>query len=943
MAKLTRTHHQLEKAQAKLQKYSQRQKQFKVQFIRHQNKHGKFKTSVKIVRSEKICTYSNRGIIHKAVNQKSRIIGDKPSITKSLDSLQPKTIKGKIFKKTAQLIDTTAHETLHFTESAVLSAETLGIKTGEITEREIRHKLKQKYRQEAVDDYHRGTIETLVIAKDAVKGTQNHFKQKKQFKLEKARYKVKKAEYKLFKDEQYKPTLSKTRKELKELKLKYGKRKKSFKRFKKYRKSADKFTQNVNRLLYQKRKKQYKIESKKFKTISKKLKKEKKFQAKALKKQWRIADLSRPAPLILKPASYTGKRLSASGWQKVVNEDGDNDFLSAVDYVKRHGADNVIRSMNPQKLKEHNQKKKDRLEKKQGDTHQRLQKRENKLKNKSEQNNKHRRKNPKKPPKESFGDRFKKALQEAFKFVKNVFTKEAKIVLLACLVPILIIALILIFILMIFSSILGGSGFVLGTYASQDYDLSQAEIYYTELAYNLNEKILKVSSHDDWKDGLVSFGANKKNLKDNPDNRYWGYSSKYQWEPVYDFDVYKLWSFLCAYYYDFDADSNGDIKYWKFDGSTEDLLEEIFNDEYEFVYTYDNKSHWEELVNYNYFGGGNSSNGTYYRAEMSAFIYDGQPYRYRFKPKAYTSELSRYFDSEGYICINSEYRVLDPNNDYDLTGYMIMDNRYFSGNREPFYYYDSATNGYFFMNGDIRYDRSFWGWNSEDAWFLISPGDTYIWNSNITDACMYGYYEKYRWKTECNLYYNVKQKKTFDSVIEDKLKSLSHKDERLEYYKLLVGKDDSAEPMYGNHQTLRNMLSGDTIRDYSIKQAFGYDMWKWNSSNDGLYQGIKYYCSNGTSLYAPFDCEIIDVNTADKKVTLRKDDVQYWYDGSGGTKRDTEVTIANAELIGNFEKGDTLKEGQEFARTTAGNVNFHIYIDTDGFGWDYIDPRLVLY
>lgn len=93
---------------------------------------------------------------------------------------------------------------------------------------------------------------------------------------------------------------------------------------------------------------------------------------------------------------------------------------------------------------------------------------------------------------------------------------------------------------------------------------------------------------------------------------------------------------------------------------------------------------------------------------------------------------------------------------------------------------------------------------------------------------MYGYYEKYYWKTECNLYYNVKQKKTFDQVIEDKLKSQSHKEERLEYYKLLAGQESGSETLYGNHQTLRNMLSGDTIRNYSVKQAFGYDMWEWN-------------------------------------------------------------------------------------------------------------------
>lgn len=85
------------------------------------------------------------------------------------------------------------------------------------------------------------------------------------------------------------------------------------------------------------------------------------------------------------------------------------------------------------------------------------------------------------------------------------------------------------------------------------------------------------------------------------------------------------------------------------------------------------------------------------------------------------------------------------------------------------------------------------------------------------------------------------------------------------------------------------------------------------------------------------------MNTDDNKITIRKDDAEYWYDGSGGTERDTEVTIANAVLLSGFTEGDTINDGQEFAKTTAGNVNFHIYIDTDGYGWDYIDPRLVLY
>ena len=246
------------------------------------------------------------------------------------------------------------------------------------------------------------------------------------------------------------------------------------------------------------------------------------------------------------------------------------------------------------------------------------------------------------------------------------------------------------------------------------------------------------------------------------------------------------------------------------------------------------------------------------------------------------------------------------------------------------------------MTGEERHDRSFWGWGSEDAWFLVSPTDTHIWNSGITDTCMYAYYEKYKWKTECNLYYNVKQKKTFDEVIADKLKTLSHKTERLQYYNLLIGNEDG-NTMYGNHQTLRNMLPSDSIRDYTLKREFGYEMNGWNQASDGLYQGIKVYADSGTVLKMPFSGKITDVDTDENKITIRKDDVEYWYDGMGGTKRDTEVTIANAVLINDYERGDSIKEGKEFAKTTAGNVNFHIYIDTDGYGWDYIDPRLVLY
>ena len=335
---------------------------------------------------------------------------------------------------------------------------------------------------------------------------------------------------------------------------------------------------------------------------------------------------------------------------------------------------------------------------------------------------------------------------------------------------------------------------------------------------------------------------------------------------------------------------------------------------------------------------------SYYYCEQSASKSNGA-WTYKFKPTSYTSELGQYLDGDGYCYMNSNYRVLNPNEDYALTGYYVLDNRYYADSahtKPPFYWIDD--NGKFFFqnhDGDNQY-RSFYGWENDDAWFMITESDARSWTGDSNCSALYGYVQKQYWKTECNLYYNVKQKKTFDEVIEDKLKSMSHKTERWQYYNLLVGNEDG-NTLYGNHQTLHNLLPEPSIRDYSLKREFGYEMTGWNEESDGLYQGIKVYADSGTKLKMPFSGKITDVDTDDNKITIRKDDVQYWYDGTGGTKRDTEVTIANAVLINDYEEGDSIKEGKEFAKTTAGNVNFHIYIDTDGYGWDYIDPRLVLY
>jgi len=207
MSRFIKRQNNLRKAQSKFKKVSRRSKHFKINFERRENSAGKFKTYVNIIRAEK--SYSGKGLIHKIVNQKSRFTGDKPSVTKFIDSRQPKTFKGKLLKKSVQIANFAVHDTTKTAVDVALASETVGLKSADVAVHEVKNKLKQKYTREAVDDYHRGTFFIGQTAFDAVRGTRNHFKSKKKYKLEKAKFKLKKAEYSVFKNDTFKPKFHK--------------------------------------------------------------------------------------------------------------------------------------------------------------------------------------------------------------------------------------------------------------------------------------------------------------------------------------------------------------------------------------------------------------------------------------------------------------------------------------------------------------------------------------------------------------------------------------------------------------------------------------------------------------------------------------------------------------------------------------------------------------
>ena len=167
LPKLTRRQIKLQQAEEKLSKVIKRSKQFHLRFDRVQ-KGKRYKTTVKIERGDRNYSGNNHGLLHRAVNLKNRVTGDAPSLTKTIDSIQPETVKGKIAKGAAKAVNTAGHAAVHTAVNTGLAAETLTLNTADAVRNEVTHKLRQKYTQEAVDDGHRGTIAAARIAFDSL-------------------------------------------------------------------------------------------------------------------------------------------------------------------------------------------------------------------------------------------------------------------------------------------------------------------------------------------------------------------------------------------------------------------------------------------------------------------------------------------------------------------------------------------------------------------------------------------------------------------------------------------------------------------------------------------------------------------------------------------------------------------------------------------------------
>ena len=165
--------------------------------------------------------------------------------------------------------------------------------------------------------------------------------------------------------------------------------------------------------------------------------------------------------------------MKASAWQNGGSmKNADNDMMHVVDSAKRRIVEPAVQKISKNERLQRQQKKRESLSDRQKRSNQKLNRQENRLKEKRQQTSEKRVKNPK--HQKSFSKKFKDFAKTVGKFINNVYEKEVKKFFACIAFPIIIILLVFVFIVMIFSSILSGGGFTLGTYAAQDYDLSEA-------------------------------------------------------------------------------------------------------------------------------------------------------------------------------------------------------------------------------------------------------------------------------------------------------------------------------------------------------------------------------------------------------------------------------------------------------------------------------------
>lgn len=958
-------------------------KQIQLNFQRNQVGENKFKTTARLVWGEKTNFEKKHGVFHRVVGLSDRLTGDVPSLTKTLNSIQPETIRGSAALGVVKGGYNFTRTTVKTAVKGALVTESVATGITDVATRKLVRKYQEDFVCKANDDANRAMLSAGGLISDMYKGIKNYHQEKDRHSYQQKQLDYAKSNF-IRNSSQNAQKLFQQKGNYKTAKTNFQRRKKDFKSFQKKAhkefvrkqsnfigKNKNKFTRskksNIRKQLYKRRKKIFKQQRKDYMSFKRNTKKLDKNLKKDVKQREKQLKGSKPLSMVSvsRPVNYAGKKAVSKGWRKAVNTDSDNDFMQAAGSIVDK-AQGIARNRKNHKFQQQ-QKKTKRLQSKIADKQSKLKMREGKLKSKNYAARTRKKRQMRKMSKQFKHSLFtsaglKERLLKAKNLAKSGLQDIAKKLLIAC-IPIFIFTLCTLTLLMSLVGIFSNSGFVMGTYIALDNDLAEAEEYYTKLAFEMNEKLLEIQE-DDWKAGLEDFNVDTDDYDVEPEQLIWGQSEHFPNAPVYDYSSWKLLSYLCAYFYDFDSDEDK-VEYWKFDDEQEDACKEIFEKEYTFEHYYENLSGWQELYSWEYSGG---IDGSYWLVDSNEVYYD------KFYPDSNPGALNDWKDDEGYLHYDHDNgEILNANDDNAKTGWFLQDQRYFANDSAgnvcaPFYSYNGANFGRIYNDG--WHKRSYFGINNEDLFRFVSPGDTIRWRADLENTCLVSYYKQYEWVEECRLYYTITQNCTFDKAAEEILSGLDNAEERISYYKLLSnGSEDTDNvPLYGNHQSLKSPLAdsmSELLADGRIYNGYGYDMQEWNTTHctlgrvDDCHEGIDIQCDINSQIRSPFNGKITKIDEDKHEMVIESSkDIKLW-----DKKRKVRITFYNVTPLDIMEEDDLIAEGTVIAKTTGdrmcpeiddelGNANancnyLHLAIEIkyhsiDINNYKYIDPRLII-
>lgn len=915
-------------------------KEFHIDVTRRQNRNGKFQTVVNVSRQERL-SGRPQGLIHKAVNFKSNISGDIPSLSRKVNSFQPNSFIGQVSKATAGTALFMANKTINAAVKTSLATETAIIQTSKAVGRKALSEA--EWRLKSTGDIGKGLVfagkTTSIGASTALNLAKIPKKTVKNFKTFKAAnndFKLKKKEFVSFKKGNFKMQIKKN--------------KSAF--------EIAKITKDKNKI------KRLKIEKKQLKGNLKKKKINLALSKKQMKNARKLADpLRLTGGVALKELSSVSKKMKASAYQKLIHSDERNDAAKGINVVGKGAefsgkiAKKGIKA--GRLIKPTPQRRLERL----NTTQNRLAKRKKKLGKKKSLLQK--RKN----------NSAKKAAKKSKKTFKTILRKNKTVLALISFMSsgFMILFLVVFIVFFMFIGVFSNSGWVMGTYTADDYQLTQAEEYYTEIAKNWRYNIKNMSGKD-WRggaywDNALSFFGYGSEYEDEIDEKGKVTKFNYVGDAKYDYDSDKLLSFLSAYFYN---SKDNKIEYWKFNDDVKKAIDELFNDEYEFKYTCDGKQ-WRRLENFEY-------PEEYYAVDESTVTVQRSKWWYKFKPKGCPNELKDYMDGDGYLYIDNFYHVLNANDNFADTPYALYDNTKYANDkkkdREPLYK-QKVNGGYYFRSYDGKYyDRTPVNYKIEgtneyiDVHCFVSPKDSEkLFGKEHKNKMFYGYYKHQYYDENVTLNYGIYQKKTFDEAIKDKLMSKDSSGELYNSYTIFLGNNEDSVTTYGNHQMLKSILGEDTMRYYIdnsdyLANSYGYDVRGFNENyhckiEDDLHEGIDIFYPKGSKIYSPGENFVIeDYDEDNKQVVLRIKHMNFFYANNGeGDDGDVKVRISNVELANGKKKDDALKEREYFAKVTdtrkcdgddndMGSDHIHIEVEASFHwwgGWEFIDPKIIFY